>query len=164
MVMCQLRRAPVGAAATAVALVVAAGGWAADPPKADLAKVPRTITREPTYAGQPRYCLLVFGPDAGARVWLVQDGTTLYVDRNGNGDLTEKDERVEAGKGAPAAEFVSFDAGDLRVGGRTHTKLVVTRRAAARDYVRAAKEWDRVKAANPDPVIWAVRLTAERDP
>jgi hypothetical protein len=31
----------------------------------------------------------VFGPKADYRVWLVLDGDTLYVDRNGNGDLTE---------------------------------------------------------------------------
>ena len=56
---------------------------------ADLAKIDRTIKAEPKYSGQPRYCLLVIGSDAKHRVWIVQDGDTLYVDRNGNGDLTE---------------------------------------------------------------------------
>jgi hypothetical protein len=59
---------------------------------ADLAKVGRTITKEPTYKSKPQYCLLVLGPEAKFRVWLVQDGGTLYVDRNGNGDLTEAGE------------------------------------------------------------------------
>src|SRR5262249_33364712 len=53
---------------------------------ADLTKVDRSIAKEPTYqTTTPRYCLLVFGPEAKSRVWLVQDGDVLYVDRNGNG-------------------------------------------------------------------------------
>jgi hypothetical protein len=51
--------------------------------------------KEPAYRHEPRYALLVFGPDCEQRVWMVLDGTTLYVDRNGNGDLTEPNERVE---------------------------------------------------------------------
>src|SRR5262245_34194322 len=59
----------------------------------DLSKIDRTIAKEPAYKSEPKYCLLVFGPEAKTRVWLVLDGDTLYVDRNGNGDLTEKGER-----------------------------------------------------------------------
>jgi hypothetical protein len=72
---------------------------------ADLTKVDRTIKKEPAYTGKPKYCLLVFGPEANTRVWLVLDVVSkpwepdgsknaLYVDRNGNGDLTEPGERV----------------------------------------------------------------------
>jgi hypothetical protein len=61
---------------------------------ADLTKIDRTIAREPTYKNKPRYCLLVFGPEARSRVWLVQDGDVVYIDRNGNGDLTEPGEKV----------------------------------------------------------------------
>src|SRR5262249_23919582 len=67
------------------------------PPAAatDLTKIDRTVGKEPAYQTKsPRYCLLVFGPEAKARVWLVLDGDTLYVDRNGNGDLTEEGESV----------------------------------------------------------------------
>src|ERR1700724_3146257 len=75
------------------ALVLASGAsasaWAAD-----LTKIDRTIAKEPAYKSKPKYCLLVFGPEAKSRVWLVLDGDVLYVDRNGNGDLTEKGERV----------------------------------------------------------------------
>ncbi|HJZ91173.1 MAG TPA: hypothetical protein VKE40_09890 [Gemmataceae bacterium] len=60
----------------------------------DLTKIDRTIAKEPAYKGKPKYCLLVFGPEAKFRVWLVIDGDTLYVDRNGNGDLTEAGEAV----------------------------------------------------------------------
>src|SRR5262249_53623687 len=59
---------------------------------ADLAKIDRTISKEPAYKNKPKYCLVVFGTEAKTRIWLVQDGDVLYVDRNGNGDLTEKDE------------------------------------------------------------------------
>ena len=63
-----------------------------------LAKIDRTIKREPTYAGKPTYMLLVFGPKATHRVWAVLDGDTFYVDLNGNGDLTEPSEKAVAGK------------------------------------------------------------------
>lgn len=61
---------------------------------ADLTKIDRTIQKEPSYQGKPKYCLLVFGAEAKTRVWLVVDGDVLYVDRNGNGDLTERDEKA----------------------------------------------------------------------
>jgi hypothetical protein len=77
-------------------LAVVALGFASRLTAADLAKINRTIQKEPAYADQPRYCLLVFGPAAAHRVWLVQDGGTLYVDRNGNGGLTEPGEKVAA--------------------------------------------------------------------
>jgi hypothetical protein len=73
----------------------------------DLTLIDRCIAKEPVYQSKsPKYCLLVFGPEAKTRVWLVLDGDTLYVDRNGNGDLTEENERVQNnGK--------DFEAGDI---------------------------------------------------
>ncbi len=68
---------------------------AAPAPAADLAKLDRTIKKEPAYKGKPKYCLLAFGPEAKLRVWLVLDDGVLYVDRNGNGDLTEPGEQVK---------------------------------------------------------------------
>jgi hypothetical protein len=61
---------------------------------ADLSKIPRTIGKEPAYQAQPKYCLVVFGPEAKTRVWLVLDGDTLYADRNGDGDVMGKEERI----------------------------------------------------------------------
>jgi hypothetical protein len=62
---------------------------------ADLAKIDRSIGKEPAYRTKsPRYCLLVFGPEAKARAWLVLDGDVLYFDGNANGDLTDKGERA----------------------------------------------------------------------
>jgi hypothetical protein len=58
-----------------------------------LGKVERSIRGEPTYkSGSPEYALLLFGPEARLRVWLVLDGEGLYLDRDGDGDLTGKDE------------------------------------------------------------------------
>ena len=67
------------------------------PETVDLAEIPRKIAKEPTYRSEsPGYCLLVFGLEAKTRVWLVVDGKSAYLDRNGNGDLTESGERINA--------------------------------------------------------------------
>jgi hypothetical protein len=63
----------------------------------DLAKIDRSLRKEPTYESKhPQYCLLVFGQQAKTRVWVVLDGDVLYLDRNGNGDLTDPGERIAA--------------------------------------------------------------------
>jgi hypothetical protein len=61
----------------------------------DYDKIDRALTKEPSYkSGAPKYALLLFGPRAKP-VWLVIDGDTAYVDRNGDGDLTADDERID---------------------------------------------------------------------
>jgi hypothetical protein len=77
---------------------------------AELGPMDRSLAKEPSYQGKPGYCLLVFGADAKTRVWLVKDGDTLYLDRNGNGDLTEEGERL-AGKGGASGGAISAAAG-----------------------------------------------------
>lgn len=67
--------------------------WADDSP---LAAIDRTIEREPEYRNQPRYALLVLGAEAEAAVWIVEDGKQLYVDRNGNRDLTDDGPPISA--------------------------------------------------------------------
>src|SRR5262249_7598960 len=54
--------------------------------------------------------------------WLVRDGDVLYVDRNGNGDLTEKGERHAATRDQGG---ISWRIGDIvEAGGRArHTDL-----------------------------------------
>ncbi len=91
--------------------------------KVDLTKIERKILKEPAYQTKKQeYCLLVFGPEAKLRVWLVLDGNTLYVDRNGNGDLTDAGERVAIGMHG------TFPAGDIDdpIGKTKHLSLVVT--------------------------------------
>jgi hypothetical protein len=88
-------------------------------PAADLAAIDRAIAREPAYAGKsPRYALLVLGPGARDRFWLVKDGDTLYVDRNGNGDLTDSGEKIAPRKGGSAEDGYAFEIPDLTLGGR----------------------------------------------
>ena len=68
-----------------------------------LQNVDRRIQKEPEYiASRPLYGLLVFGPAAQKRTWMVLDHSKpgaelydlLYVDLNANGDLTEPAERL----------------------------------------------------------------------
>jgi hypothetical protein len=82
----KLRRFPI-------AFVVVACVWPSLA-AADSFKIDRTIRREPAFAAKPQYCLLVFGPEAKRRVWLVVAGEAFYADRNDNGDLTEPGKRV----------------------------------------------------------------------
>jgi hypothetical protein len=92
----------------------------------DLTTIERKLVKEPEYRSKPKYCLLVLGREAKARVWLVQDGDTLYVDRNGNGDLTEANEKVAAEKSEDAEDGVyTFKAGDLRDGKQLHKELTL---------------------------------------
>src|SRR5438552_10146109 len=93
----------------------------------DLTKIDRALVKEPKYrSAAVKYCLLVFGPEAKTRVWLVQDGDTLYVDRNGNGDLTEEHEKIAAEKDEGAADGrYSFKVGEVRDGALTHKELFV---------------------------------------
>ncbi|MCI0639440.1 MAG: hypothetical protein L0Y72_02020 [Gemmataceae bacterium] len=106
--------------------------WAQEPAKTtsqlvvektvDLTKIERKILKEPAHQTKKQeYCLLVFGPEAKLHVWLVLDGNTLYVDRNGNGDLTDPGERVGIGIHG------SFPAGDIDdpIGKSKHVDLVV---------------------------------------
>jgi hypothetical protein len=76
-------------------------GCCAELQPANLSKIDRTLKKEPAYKGKPKYCLLVFGPEATTRVWLVLDGETLYADLNGDRDLTAKGKRF-TGRSSPA--------------------------------------------------------------
>jgi len=97
---------------------VATSAWAGD-----LTTIDRTIAKNPDYQSKsPKYCLLVFGPEASTRVWMVHDGDVLFVDRNCNGDLTEPDERVV---GKREDYIVRFDVGEIRDGALRHRDLVV---------------------------------------
>jgi hypothetical protein len=95
---------------------------------ADLTKIERKIAKEPTYKTTPSYALLVFGPEAKDKVWLVRDGDTLHVDKNANGDLTDAGEAVAKNpprKGSEDSLGATFDVGDLSLGGKMHKGLIV---------------------------------------
>jgi hypothetical protein len=93
---------------------------AAGPPGAD--RAPR---KEPAYKARPTYGLLLLGRKAETRVWVVRDHDTLYVDRNADGDLTERGEAF-----LPAREDggLTYRVDRLCVPGapRQHTNLEVT--------------------------------------
>jgi hypothetical protein len=136
------------------ALGGAQGAWgdgapeAPRPPSAfapiDYAKVERTIARQPPYVASPRYALFVFDGAGTFRVWAVIDKSTadgpyydvLYFDRNGNGDLTEPEERLtttHAPDRDPAGLGVTFSVGDVAVPGteEKHTKLIIATKPKA---------------------------------
>src|SRR5262249_15272228 len=79
---------------------------------AELSKIDRTIAKEPACQSKPKYCLLVFGADAETKVWLVLDGDVLYVDRDGNGDLTAANKKVRRNK-AKGQVPGNFACGDI---------------------------------------------------
>ncbi len=130
-----------------------------DPARAvDLHKIERKIAREPAYQSTPRYCLLVFGPEARTRIWLVIDEQTLYVDRNGNGDLTEPGNKVTL-KQDGDSDDLRFNAGDLRDGKLLHKSLAVSVRSMA--YRAFEKEYKDFLAKNPRAVTYAISLDVE---
>jgi hypothetical protein len=140
---------------------------------ADLKKINRVIAKEPAYVSkQPRYCLLVFGPQATTRVWLVIDDDFLYIDRNGNGDLTEPGERVrfaafrEAGEGA-VAEQREAEAGAIFEGKLKHERLVVTQQRVRKTFA-AREPWEEALQATVgktgDTVVYQLSVSLEIRP
>lgn len=107
-----------------IALIICLGATARGTP---LEKIDRAIQKQPAYKSSPRYCLLVFGPEADARVWLVIDGKTLYIDRNADGDLTRPQNLVQMEKSEGTVQI--FEAGDVVVSadGRKHANVRVER-------------------------------------
>jgi hypothetical protein len=107
-------------------------GCCAEALPVDLSTIDRTLKKEPVYNGKPKYCLLVLGPEAKTRIWLVLDGDTLYADLNGDGDLTENGKRF-AGRSSPSGvnqpdypfqEFHEFTLPDIK-GERTYGPVSV---------------------------------------
>jgi hypothetical protein len=132
---------------------------------ADLRGIERKIAKQPEYKTKPRYCLLVFGPEAKTRVWMVVDGDTLYVDRNGNGDLTEEGEKVAAKKADAFADKKDFDfeAGELRDGALAHQKLSLS--VTSLDRVTASDPQAReALARDPQARAYTLQLAVEMPP
>src|SRR5262245_6155833 len=105
----------------------------------DCRKVERRLRKEPKYTAEPRYALFVLDLAGAFRVWMVADKSradapyydVLYVDLDGDGDLTAPGERF-VGKYdeslAPAGMAMTIRVGDLHVPGTAlvHTKLLVS--------------------------------------
>lgn len=83
--------------------------------------VPDDELRQPRYASaHPGYAVVTFGVDKPSRVWLVVDGDVAFVDRDGNGDLTEAAERVAPND---RGEFVTDVVGAKPEGGKGQFRL-----------------------------------------
>jgi hypothetical protein len=128
-------------------VLASALGRASDVP--ELQNVDRRIGKEPTYlAARPLYGLLVFGPTAQKRIWMVLDRSQpeterydlLYVDLNANGDLTEPGEHFV---GEMVNNDVRFRLPDLNdpVTGAVHTHFSVRVSAAPASTVMVSATW-----------------------
>jgi hypothetical protein len=116
-------------AAPACVLLTAALGRAGDGP--DLRQVDRRAPKEPAYnSTQPLCGLLVFGPEAKARIWMVLDRSrpdagpydVLYADLDADGGLTGPAERLV---GRVEGNSVRFRLPDLKdpATGAVHTNF-----------------------------------------
>ena len=122
----------------------------------DLSKVDRHILKEPTYQTKtPHYCLMVFGIGAASKVWMVQDGDMLYVDTNGNGDLTETGKQFKK-------TIQGFVIPALTVDGLTHTNLQVNYSFASIETPYIGEDWERIRQSDPVPRVWSVSIKTER--
>ena len=55
----------------------------------------RTLIKEPMYQSTPKYSLIALGNSGDVKVWMVEDGKRLFVDKNANGDLTDDGPPIE---------------------------------------------------------------------
>lgn len=104
----------------------------------DLKKIDRSLI-EPAYKNQPRYCLLVFGDSPFTKIWLVEDGENILVDRNATGDITDvtklnspttrSESLVAEGDKNVPYKTLTYELGDIMPKGSTikHTRLNVIR-------------------------------------
>jgi hypothetical protein len=133
----------------------------------DLSRIDAPLVREPAYQTKaPRYALLVLGSEAQTRIWIVCDGTTLYVDRNGNGDLTEAGEKVVAQKGGTFGledEVCTFAVGELRDGRQRCLNVSVraTDLAASYGLKQSSAEAKALLARDPHARTWSIHMEVE---
>jgi RNA polymerase sigma factor (sigma-70 family) len=132
-----------------------------------LKNINRTIRKEPVYASKsPRYALLVFGPRAADRVWLVHDGATLYVDRKANGDLTDPADKVAGevlANGPIRDAYHRFKLDELRVGGRVHKGFDVYASLLSQSSNSVETQANAKAAAAADPGARAYSVLLEVD-
>ena len=143
-------------------LFVCVWGAAATAAAQNLSKVQRVIGKEPVYRSETvRYCLLVFGPQAKTKVWLVQDDSRLFVDRNGNGDLTESGEEIAPETGEEHSAIGHFfRCGDIAEGSRLHKSLHVGV-IPLKDHASPDPRVAELLKQNPDAVGYAISLDVD---
>lgn len=85
--------------------------------------------RLPEFASEsPEYCRVSFpGSESPKTILFILDSTTLYVDRNGNADLTEENERVQTEQNLKVSERdLHFRIGEIKVGQFVHKSIHLT--------------------------------------
>lgn len=93
-----------------VMLLVASPVWAVHA-KPEIA---RKIVKVPAFQqAQQQYFLLLLGQKPHREIWIIADGRDFYVDRNGNGDLTDAGEKFTAPK-PERGPWLSLNLGNLR--------------------------------------------------
>ena len=118
----------------AIAVTLCCTGSLADKARASTnvaSRFDRAIVKEPTYQSAPKYCILTLGSSSDTKVWMIEDGKRLFVDRNANGDMTDDGPPIQPGKvrnlGDGHRDFeYSLDAITPSNGSR-HTNFVLRR-------------------------------------
>ena len=91
----------------------------------------RTILKEPTYQSTPKYCLVTLGTSGNVKVWMVEDGKRLFIDKNANGDLTDDGPPIQPSKvrdlGANSWDFEYLLDAIRPINGSRHTSFVLRR-------------------------------------
>lgn len=94
-------------------------------------EIDRTIIKEPVYQSTPKYCLITLGDTADVKVWMVEDGKRLFVDKNANGDLTDDGPPIEPGNvrdlGGNRSDFQYVLDAITPTNGSKHTSFVLRR-------------------------------------
>ena len=130
---------------------------------ADTIKMNRPIKKEPAYRTKPRYCLLAFGTDAKTQIWLVLDGDVLYVDKNGDGDLTPAEERFTSTKEQNRSGDL-YNVGDIAASGKIYTNVGI-RIEKLKDRASTYDDWPAFqKSISADPGALTYQVWAEVPP
>jgi hypothetical protein len=117
----------------------------------DLSKVERRIAREPQrVCAKPRYCLVLLGPEAKTRIWMLVDKSqadakhydVAYVDLNANGDLTDEGERFQVQPNPDGESHFKFPDLVDRATGQTHTLFKLTVAEERRTLFLVALTWN----------------------
>jgi hypothetical protein len=97
-----------GCLSVAFLVLLAPATWADPPPK-----IARKIVEKPAFKqATQQYVLLLLGQKPHREIWIVRDGDDYYIDRNGNGDLTEPGEKITPPK-AQSGTFNLVDFGKI---------------------------------------------------
>ena len=92
-------------------------------------RIDHTIIKEPQYQSTPKYCLITVGN--GTKVWMVEDGKRLFVDKNANGDLTDDGPPIEPSNvrnlDANSRDFKYVLDAITPTNGPRHTRFVLNR-------------------------------------